>query len=73
MIDFSTQQLTWILVGALGIGGTGYLNLTKSVDEIDKKLAVTINTTDNTNKNIDKLQQQLDRIEQKLNTPVVMK
>lgn len=71
MIDFNTSQLTWIVVGSMSIGGSGYLSLIKSVDEVDKKLAVTINTTDNTSKNLDRIEQQLNRIEQKLNTPVV--
>ena len=29
MIDFNTSQLTWIIIGACGIGGTGYLTIDK--------------------------------------------
>jgi uncharacterized protein HemX len=69
MIDFSTQQLTWVLVTALGLGGTGYMNLNSKVDELDKKLAVSVNTTENMEKSMSRLEQQLNRIEQKI-TPV---
>ena len=70
MIDFSTQQLTWVLVTALGIGGTGYLNLNNKVDELDKKLAVSVNSSENMEKSMNRLEEQLNRIEQKI-TPVV--
>jgi len=66
MIDFSTQQLSWIVVGALGMGGTGYLALTKDVEEIKVKMAVTHTNTENTMKSLDQLQNQLNRIEQKI-------
>ena len=66
MIDFNTSQLTWILVGACSIGGTGYLNMNSSIEEVDKKVAVSITQHDASNKIIDKMQIQLDRIEQKI-------
>ena len=66
MIDFSTQQLSWIVVGALGMGGTGYLALTKDVEEIKVKMAVTHTNTENTMKSLDQLQKQLSRIEDKI-------
>ena len=66
MIDFSTQQLSWLIVGSLSIGGTGYLSLTNKVDSIDKQLAVAINSSDNTVKAMDKIEKQLIRIEDKL-------
>jgi len=66
MIDFSTQQLTWVLVGGLSLGGTGYMNLTKDVDDIKVKVAVTHTNTENTNKSLDQLRVQLNRIEEKL-------
>ena len=70
MIDFSTQQLTWLLVTALGLGGTGYMNLNSKVDDLDKKLAVSVNSSENMEKSMIRLEQQLNRIEQKI-TPVV--
>ena len=66
MIDFSTQQLTWVLITALGIGGTGYMTLTKDVDDIKVKVAVTHTNTENTNKSLSQLQTQLNRIEDKI-------
>jgi hypothetical protein len=70
MIDSSTQQLTWLLVTALGLGGTGYMNLNRKVDDLDKKLAVSVNSSENMEKSMIRLEQQLNRIEQKI-TPVV--
>jgi hypothetical protein len=66
MIDFSTQQLSWIVVGSLSLGGTGYLALTKDVEEIKVKMAITHTNTENTMKSLDQLQNQLNRIEQKI-------
>lgn len=66
MIDFNTQQLSWILVGALGIGGTGYMSMTKEIDNLNTKVAVTQNNTENISKNLEELKTQLNRIEEKL-------
>jgi predicted nuclease with TOPRIM domain len=66
MIDFTTQQLTYILVGALGIGGTGYMALSKDIEEVKVKMAITHTNTENTMKSLDQLQTQLNRIEEKI-------
>ena len=66
MIDFSTQQLSWIVLGALSLGGTGYLNINSKVDEMTTKLAVQSNSLENTTKTIEQLRIQLDRIENKI-------
>lgn len=66
MIDFTTQQLTWIVIGACSIGGTGYISLVKTVDGMDTKVAVTMNVTENTNRSLDQLRVQLNRIEEKI-------
>lgn len=58
-MEFTLKQLSWIVIGALGIGGSGYLSMSSKVDEIDKKTAV-ISTQ------MDLLQKQLDRIEAKI-------
>jgi len=71
MIDFSSSQLTWIVVGACSMGGTGYLTMNSKVDELDKKLAITINNSEHASKSMELMQQQLNRIEEKLNNPVV--
>lgn len=70
MIDFSSAQLTWIVIGACSMGGTGYLTMNSKVDDIDKKLAITINNSEHASKNMELMQQQLTRIEQKLDKPV---
>ena len=66
MIDFSTQQLSWIVVGALSMGGTGYLALTKDIEEVKVKMAITHTNTENTMKSLNQLQTQLNRIEEKI-------
>ena len=68
MIDFTTQQLTYVLIGALGIGGTGYLAITKDIDNINVKLAITHTNTENSNKSLEQLRIQLNRIEEKIDT-----
>lgn len=66
MIDFNATQLTWIVVGACGIGGTGYFSVNTKIDDLDKKVAVTVNTIEYTNKSLDELKNQLNRIEDKM-------
>lgn len=66
MIDFNATQLTWIVVGACSIGGTGYLSMNTKIDDLDKKVAVTVNTIEHTNKSLDELKVQLTRIEDKM-------
>jgi len=59
MLDFTTQQLTWAVIGAVSIGGTGYLTLNSKVDEMATKVAVVAVQMEN-------IQVQLNRIENKL-------
>jgi len=59
MLDFTTQQLTWVVIGAVSIGGTGYLTLNSKVDEMATKVAVVAVQMEN-------IQVQLNRIENKL-------
>lgn len=66
MIDFTTKQLSWVVVSAITVGGGGYITLNSKVDDIDKKLAVSINSTENTTRMMDKIEKQLVRIEDKL-------
>jgi hypothetical protein len=66
VIDFNATQLTWIVVGACSMGGTGYLNMNTKIDDLDKKVAVTVNTIEHTNKSLDELKTQLTRIEDKM-------
>ena len=68
MIDFSTGQLTWIIIGACGLGGTGYMTTNSSMQNMDKNLAVLSTNLSNQNVKIETLQAQLTRIEEKLDT-----
>lgn len=69
MIDFTTSQLSWLLVSAVTIGGGGYMTMNGKVDDLDKKLAVSVNTTESMSKSMDRLEKQLNRIEEKLDRP----
>lgn len=66
MIDFSTQQLTWLFAAATTIGGGGYVTMNQKLEDLDKKVAVANNNLDYQSKSMDKLEVQLSRIEQKL-------
>lgn len=58
-MEFTTKQLSWIVVGAIAIGGAGYLRMTTKIEELDKRTAV-IGTQ------LEQFQKQLDRIEAKI-------
>ena len=60
-MEFSLKQLSWIVIGSLGIGGTGYMSMNSKIDELSTKVAVVHTEVNN-------LTKQLDRIEEKLNT-----
>jgi hypothetical protein len=60
-MEFTLKQLSWIVIGSLGIGGTGYMSMNNKIDELAIKVAVVHNQMDNQNK-------MLERIETKLNT-----
>jgi len=68
MIDFTTSQLTWIVVGACSLGGGGYLTMTTTVSELDKKLEVSNARSEAMNEKLSLLQTQLDRIENKIDS-----
>lgn len=61
IMEFTLKQLSWIMIGALGIGGTGYLSMNNKIDELSTKIAVVHNQVNN-------LTKQLDRIEATINT-----
>jgi len=63
---FDTQQLTWVVVGACTLGGTGYLTVTSSINDLDKNISIYNNTLTNTNQKLESLQAQLTRLEEKL-------
>ena len=59
-MEFSLKQLSWIVIGSLGIGGTGYMSMNSKIDELSIKVAIVHTEVNN-------LTKQLDRIEEKLN------
>jgi outer membrane murein-binding lipoprotein Lpp len=66
MIDFSPAQLTWIVIGACSLGGTGYLTIDSKMQDMSTKVEVTnVKVVDISDKVAD-LKAQLSRIEDKL-------
>ena len=65
-MEFSLKQLSWIVITALGFGGTGYLSMNNKIDELTTKVAVVHSQMEQSTK-------QLDRIEDKLNTTTKVK
>jgi hypothetical protein len=59
-MEFTLKQLSWIVIGSLGLGGSGYMSLNTKIDELAVKVAVVHNQMENQNK-------MLERIENKLN------
>jgi len=66
MIDFTSSQLTWIVIGACSLGGTGYVTMNTSLEELDKKVVVSNVRAENANEKLAAMQSQLTRIENKL-------
>ena len=68
MIDFNTSQLTWIVIGACSIGGTGYMTMNDNVKSVDTKVQVTQQKVTDMADKIAELSKQLERIENKLDS-----
>ena len=66
MIDFTSTQLSWILIGACSIGGTGYMSMDTKIKELDISVQVTGSKMDDMKTNMSELQKQLTRMEDKL-------
>jgi hypothetical protein len=66
MIDFNSSQLTWILIGACSMGGTGYLTMDSKIAELDTKVEVNSVKMDDMKVSFSELQKQLNRMEDKL-------
>lgn len=66
MIDFTSTQLSWILIGACSIGGTGYMTMDSKIKELDTNVQVTSAKMDDMKANMSELQKQLTRMEDKL-------
>ena len=65
-MDFSTQQLTWIIIGACSLGGTGYITIDTAMQKLDTKMEVTVVKVQDTNDKLAEMKAQLSRIEDKL-------
>lgn len=68
MIDFSTSQLTWIIVGACSLGGTGYITISSSMAQLDKKIEITNVKAQAMDEKLTDLKTSLARIENKIDT-----
>jgi len=66
MIDFNASQLTWIVIGACSMGGTGYLTMDGKMKELDTKIEISSVKMDNVKVDLAELHKQLVRIEDKL-------
>jgi transcriptional regulator of NAD metabolism len=66
MIEFTSSQLSWILIGACSIGGTGYITIDNKMSDMDKKVAVIQTKAENTDKKLDSMTEQLTRVEDML-------
>lgn len=61
-MEFTLKQLSWIVIGSLGIGGTGYISLNSKIDDLDKKTAVIQTHSEHQNKTLDRIEQKLTGI-----------
>ena len=66
MVDFTSGQLTWIVIGACSMGGTGYMTMDAAMQKLDTKMEVTSVNVQNNNDKLEDLKKQLIRIEDKL-------
>lgn len=66
MIDFTSTQLSWILIGACSVGGTGYMTMDNKINDMDKKIAIVQVKAESSDKKLQELSTQLDRVEQLL-------
>jgi hypothetical protein len=60
-MDFTTQQLTWIVIGACSLGGTGYISLNTKVDDMNLKVAVIQSQTDDIKAMLTRIENKLDK------------
>lgn len=66
MIDFTSTQLSWILIGACSVGGTGYMTMDNKINDMDKKIAIVQVKAESSDKKLQEVSTQLDRVEQLL-------
>ena len=61
-MEFSLKQLSWIVISALGLGGTGYMSTNGKIDDLDKRLAVVSSQLDNQIKLLERIEQKVSII-----------
>jgi hypothetical protein len=66
MIEFTSSQLSWILIGACSVGGTGYITVDNKIAQMDTKMAVVQTKAEASEKTLNEVKKQLDRVEELL-------
>ena len=58
-MEFTLKQLSWIVIGSLGIGGSGYMSMNSKIDDLDKKIAVIHANSEHQNKALERIEQKI--------------
>ena len=58
-MEFTLKQLSWIVIGSLGLGGTGYISMNEKIDALDKKIAVIHAISEIQTKTLDRIEQKI--------------
>jgi len=58
-MEFTLKQLSWIVIGSLGLGGSGYMSMNSKMDELDKKIAVIQTNSDHQSKSLERIEVKL--------------
>ena len=58
-MEFTLKQLSWIVIGSLGLGGSGYMTMNSKIDELDKKTAIIHTNSEHQTKALDRIEQKL--------------
>jgi hypothetical protein len=58
-VEFTLKQISWIVIGSLGIGGSGYVSMNSKIDDLDKKIAVIHTNSDHQNKALERIETKL--------------
>jgi Trk-type K+ transport system membrane component len=66
MIDFNAAQLTWIVLGACSMGGTGYLTMDSKMQALDKKIEINSVQLAAVTANLEDVKKLMVRIDDKL-------
>jgi hypothetical protein len=58
-MEFTLKQLSWIVIGSLGLGGSGYMSMNSKIDELDKKIAVIHAISEIQTKTLERIEQKI--------------